>query len=168
MHEEHISSQVNVSRAERAFNALERVTSTTSRKELQRTSSYKNEKRDLGSYDEEKGELPPSEQPFDLREYLSSSNDKASAAGLKHKHVGVTWEDLQVEVNGGIDYKVRVIHYNISNSLLLTLLGSFTFAHLVRLLSNSCYYPTTGLCLSSVLFSPPKRLGLLAQSYTSE
>lgn len=43
---------------------------------------------------------------FDLREYLTSSNDANERAGIKHKHVGVTWEDLQVDVIGGAESKV--------------------------------------------------------------
>jgi len=42
---------------------------------------------------------------FDLREYLTSSNDANQAAGIKHKHVGVTWEDLEVTGIGGEDNK---------------------------------------------------------------
>ncbi|KAH8101046.1 P-loop containing nucleoside triphosphate hydrolase protein, partial [Phellopilus nigrolimitatus] len=63
---------------------------------------------DLKVYDEEKAELADSEQPFNLKEYLSSSNDRYTEAGFKHKHVGVTWEDLEVEVHGGIDHKFYV------------------------------------------------------------
>lgn len=44
---------------------------------------------------------------FDLREYLTSSNDASQAAGIKHKHVGVTWDDLQVTGIGGEDNKVK-------------------------------------------------------------
>lgn len=51
-------------------------------------------------------EAADAEQTFDLREYLSSSNDASNAAGIKHKHVGVTWEDLEVQGIGGIDDKV--------------------------------------------------------------
>jgi ABC-transporter N-terminal len=47
-----------------------------------------------------------SEQPFDLREYLTSSNDANEAAGIKHKHVGVIWEDLHVDMIGGSNFKV--------------------------------------------------------------
>jgi ATP-binding cassette, subfamily G (WHITE), member 2, SNQ2 len=36
------------------------------------------------------------EEIFDLRDYLMSSNDANEQAGIKHKHVGVTWEDLRV------------------------------------------------------------------------
>jgi ATP-binding cassette subfamily G (WHITE) protein 2 (SNQ2) len=57
--------------------------------------------------DIEKGEVDP-EQPFDLREYLSSSNDANERAGIKHKHVGVVWEDFHVDVLGGSDFKVGV------------------------------------------------------------
>jgi len=59
--------------------------------------------------DIEKG-LPNSDGPFDtfnLRECLTSSNEANKAAGIQPKHVGVTWEDLQVTVGGSIDHKVR-------------------------------------------------------------
>ena len=46
------------------------------------------------------------EERFDLREYLTSSNDAGQAAGIKHKHVGVTWDDLEVVGIGGEDNKV--------------------------------------------------------------
>ena len=107
-HEEHITSEVNVRRAEQAFHTLERVATDHSRHELSKKKSQSSlSKKALAEgYDEEKGELPPDEVPFDLREYLSSSNDKAMQHGLKHKHVGVTWEDLQVDVIGGLDHKV--------------------------------------------------------------
>jgi ATP-binding cassette, subfamily G (WHITE), member 2, SNQ2 len=59
------------------------------------------------SVDLEKGhDTSDSEQPFDLREYLTSSNDANEAAGIKHKHVGVIWEDLHVDVIGGSNFKV--------------------------------------------------------------
>jgi ATP-binding cassette, subfamily G (WHITE), member 2, SNQ2 len=56
--------------------------------------------------DLEKGQGASSEQLFDLREYLTSSNDENEAADIKHKHVGVIWEDLHVDVIGGSDFKV--------------------------------------------------------------
>ncbi|OBZ78638.1 Brefeldin A resistance protein [Grifola frondosa] len=43
-----------------------------------------------------------------LREYLTSSNSASERAGLLHKHVGVTWENLQVDVFGGANHKVYV------------------------------------------------------------
>ncbi|KAI0321644.1 ABC-2 type transporter-domain-containing protein [Amylostereum chailletii] len=61
--------------------------------------------------------------PFDLREFLSSSNDANQRAGIKHKHVGVTWEDFEVQVVGGANSKVYVrtfggeIHFKNSGSL---------------------------------------------------
>ncbi|KAH9981076.1 ABC-2 type transporter-domain-containing protein [Lactifluus volemus] len=61
------------------------------------------------SVDLEKGhDTSDSEQPFDLREYLTSSNDANEAAGIKHKHVGVIWEDLHVDVIGGSNFKLHV------------------------------------------------------------
>jgi ATP-binding cassette subfamily G (WHITE) protein 2 (SNQ2) len=57
--------------------------------------------------DLEKGPDVDRQETFDLREYLTSSNDANSAAGIKHKHVGVTWEDLEVSGIGGEENKVR-------------------------------------------------------------
>ena len=54
--------------------------------------------------------LPNSDGPFDnlnLREYLTSFDEANKAAGIQPKHVGVTWENLQVTVGGSIDDKVR-------------------------------------------------------------
>jgi len=56
------------------------------------------------------------EERFDLREYLTSSNDANQAAGIKHKHVGVTWEDLQVTGIGGEDNKVNFPFHRASQS----------------------------------------------------
>ena len=63
--------------------------------------------RDSKPIDLEKGYDEDRQETFDLREYLTSSNDAKSAAGIKHKHVGVTWEDLEVLGIGGGDNKVR-------------------------------------------------------------
>jgi hypothetical protein len=57
--------------------------------------------------DPEKGH-DPAEQRFNLREYLASSNDANHAAGIKHKHVSVTWEDLEVIGAGGVDMKFYI------------------------------------------------------------
>lgn len=62
--------------------------------------------RDSSSIDLEKGHDGSRQEAFDLREYLTSSNDANSAAGIKHKHVGVTWEDLEVLGIGGEGDKV--------------------------------------------------------------
>ena len=63
--------------------------------------------RDSSPIDLEKGHEEDRREAFDLREYLTSSNDANSAAGIKHKHVGVTWEDLEVSGIGGEENKVR-------------------------------------------------------------
>ena len=59
------------------------------------------------SVDLERGRGEDPQETFDLREYLTSSNDESSAVGIKHKHVGVTWEDLEVSGIGGEENKVR-------------------------------------------------------------
>ena len=63
--------------------------------------------RDSSPVDLEKGNDEDRQEMFNLREYLTSSNDANAAAGIKHKHVGVTWEDLEVSGIGGGDNKVR-------------------------------------------------------------
>ncbi|ETW86763.1 ABC transporter [Heterobasidion irregulare TC 32-1] len=93
--------QVNVVEAEAEFNALSRQLSMQSAKTPTNVQNSDFEKGDI-----EKGSLANPEEPFDLREYLTSSNDANQAAGIKHKHVGVTWEGLSVEVNGGMGFKV--------------------------------------------------------------
>ncbi|KAL5519561.1 SNQ2_2 [Sanghuangporus vaninii] len=107
-HEEYITSSVDVERAEQEFHRLDRVATIESRREIlrRRTESFSAAKRkSLPVYDEEQGSEP---EPFDLREYLSSTNDKETAHGLKHKHVGVTWEDLEVKGVGGVDHKFYI------------------------------------------------------------
>ncbi|PFH49054.1 hypothetical protein AMATHDRAFT_63985 [Amanita thiersii Skay4041] len=89
--------QVNVTKAEEEFNALSRQLTVRSRDGYPATST-KN--------DAEKGQFE--DEHFDLRDYLTSSNDANQQAGIKHKHVGVTWEDLQVDVPGGLNSKFYV------------------------------------------------------------
>ena len=60
----------------------------------------------FGFYRPGEGRDGDRQETFDLREYLTSSNDANAAAGIKHKHVGVTWEDLEVSGIGGDDNKV--------------------------------------------------------------
>ena len=90
---------INVAQAEAQFNELQRTLSIRSQQEaLSENSDAVNEK------DIEKGEKR--EGGFDLRAYLTSSNEDAERAGLSHKHVGVTWENLEVEGFGGEGHKV--------------------------------------------------------------
>lgn len=96
-------SEVDIVSAEEAFHRLERELTTESRRE--RDELEEKQRLKLG-YDVEKAQAAPEAEPFDLQEYLSSSNDAHQKAGIKHKHVGVTWEDLQVDVFGGINHKV--------------------------------------------------------------
>lgn len=77
---------------------------------------------DSSSVDLEKGRDGTRQETFDLREYLTSSNDANSAAGIKHKRVGVTWEDLEVLGIGGEENKV--CHFI---SLLSVLFSLFIF-----------------------------------------
>lgn len=92
------SHHVDVAQAEAQFNELSRVLSIRSQQAASESTQSANEK------DVEKGQR---EEGFDLRAYLTSSNEEAERAGLAHKHVGVTWEDMTVEGFGGEGHKVR-------------------------------------------------------------
>ena len=94
-------SHFDVEKAEDTYNELARQLSRQSAhldrsKQTSRTASVYNG-------DLEKGD--EAEKPFGLRDYLTSSNDANQAAGIKHKHVGVTWEDLHVGIIGEADQK---------------------------------------------------------------
>src|SRR5260370_15309374 len=95
------AGSVNIEKAENSFHELSRQltqgTIVDSREHVAegarvRTSIDKKTTKDL-----EKGEADL-EQAFDLREYLTSSNDANERGGIKYKHVGVLWEVLHVAV----------------------------------------------------------------------
>jgi ATP-binding cassette, subfamily G (WHITE), member 2, SNQ2 len=96
-------NHVDVQRAEDIFHELERELSRQSDQDPSqtRTVSLADEQKDL-----EKSAFSDNDQRFNLREFLQSSNDAYQSAGIKHKHVGVTWDSLQVDVIGGMDFKV--------------------------------------------------------------
>lgn len=95
---------VDVQEAENAFHTLSR---RLTRRHNHSTAGSTTPEKTSREYDPEKA-APSDEEPFDLREYLSSSNDANEKAGIKHKHVGVTWEDLQVEIAGSAFTKVCI------------------------------------------------------------
>ena len=94
-----IQDRMVIAQAENDFDRLQR--SLSSQKVDNKVTS-----RESTSVDLEKGHDEDRHGTFDLREYLTSSNDANSAAGIRHKHVGVTWEDLEVSGIGGEDNKV--------------------------------------------------------------
>jgi ATP-binding cassette subfamily G (WHITE) protein 2 (SNQ2) len=96
------AGSVNIKRAENSFHELSRqLTQGT----VVDDKEHGAEDARARTKDVEKGAFDP-EQPFDLREYLTSSNDANERAGIKHKHVGVFWDDFHVDVLGGSDFKV--------------------------------------------------------------
>ncbi|CCM03667.1 uncharacterized protein FIBRA_05811 [Fibroporia radiculosa] len=95
---EYDAHHVDIVQAEAAFNQLSRA---LSRRSLASHADEKSEKQHFQDI-----EQAPSEEAFDLREYLSSSNDAMQSAGIKHKHVGVTWDNLRVDVFGGTGHKI--------------------------------------------------------------
>ncbi|KIJ32383.1 hypothetical protein M422DRAFT_265882, partial [Sphaerobolus stellatus SS14] len=90
-----VPSTFSVADAEESFAALERKLTRASVKQIK-------------SNDPEKG--LDEDEVFDLREYLSSVSNASSEAGLHtyHKRVGVAWEDLEVIVPGGADFKIYI------------------------------------------------------------
>ncbi|KAF9225228.1 hypothetical protein BS17DRAFT_778327 [Gyrodon lividus] len=101
-------NHVDVQQAERTFNELARRLSGQSYAAAQPSKHWQSSNTaSVSGTDLEKGE-GPEKQPFDLREYLTSSNNANQAAGIKHKHVGVTWEDLEVKVIGDTDHKIFI------------------------------------------------------------
>jgi len=95
---------VDIAEAEAAFTELSRALSRRSR--TKSVSDDEKEKKDH-TQDIEKAHADDVEQTFDLREYLTTSNDAMQSAGIQHKHVGVTWDNLRVDVLGGTDHKVN-------------------------------------------------------------
>ena len=100
------ANRVDVQQAEAEFTQLRRVLSSSNSDDLVRAQPPTLQSEYL-AHDLEKvsGDVA-TEERFDLREYLTSSNDASQAAGIKHKHVGVTWDDLEVIGIGGEDNKV--------------------------------------------------------------
>ncbi|RXW23030.1 hypothetical protein EST38_g2801 [Candolleomyces aberdarensis] len=68
-------------------------------------------------------EKADSSDRFDLRDYLTSSNDKNQRAGIKHKNVGVVWENVEVEALGGDDSKFYI--GTLATSTLYFFIGPF-------------------------------------------
>ncbi|KII93944.1 hypothetical protein PLICRDRAFT_36161 [Plicaturopsis crispa FD-325 SS-3] len=101
----------DVYEAEEAFNALARqLSGGGARPEISRGHSVTSTVR-VDEKDPEKGVVKDANgesETFDLREYLAASTDAHQSAGIKHKHVGVTWEDLEVNVVGGADMKFYI------------------------------------------------------------
>jgi len=52
-------------------------------------------------------EKADSEDGFDLGEYLRSNQAASDEAGIKHKRLGVVWENVSVIANSGISLNIR-------------------------------------------------------------
>jgi hypothetical protein len=98
------AGSVNVERAENSFHELSRQLTQGTAVDEEHGAEDTRVRTSIAK-DVEKGAFDL-EQPFDLREYLTSSNDANESAGIKHKHVGVLWDDFHVDVVGSSDFKV--------------------------------------------------------------
>ncbi|KAF8305589.1 hypothetical protein DL93DRAFT_2172546 [Clavulina sp. PMI_390] len=85
---------VDVQGAKAEFEALRRTLSTAS--SLHRVATGQKSLEDAND-----------EEDFDLKEYLRSTNESQTKAGIKSKHVGVTWKDVRVVGGGGLKIHVR-------------------------------------------------------------
>jgi len=74
-----ISSHIDVRRAEEEFDTLSRQLSNRSANSIGKSTGST-----ATAHDPEKG-LDADQERFDLREYLTSSNDANQKAGIKHK-----------------------------------------------------------------------------------
>ncbi|KAJ7596495.1 ABC-2 type transporter-domain-containing protein [Mycena floridula] len=123
------SSIIDVVAAEEQFNALAR-----------RLSRPADDDSSTNAADVEKGKEGVNE-PFNLREYLTASNDANQAAGIKHKHVGVTWDDLEVTVMAGLDNKFYIGTFG--GAILAFFLGPFLWLwSLITPLFSTKEFPT--------------------------
>ncbi len=73
--------------------------------------------------------------PRDLRYCLTLSNEANKAAGIQPKHVGVTWEDLQVVVRGDKDCKVKSFSWELDRP------SHFSIRHTSRHLTVGSFVP---------------------------
>ena len=97
-----VNTQVDIRQAEAEFTQLQRTLSRPTYDDHARSTKSDHIPKDL---EKAPDDVTDPEDRFDLREYLTSSNDASQAAGIKHKHVGVTWQDLEVTGIGGEDNK---------------------------------------------------------------
>lgn len=79
------SSHVDVKSAEEEFNTLSRQLTIRSQKNEGDRNKLNSSATTVASNDVEKGAEKGEPEYFDLREYLSSSNDANQQAGVKHK-----------------------------------------------------------------------------------
>jgi len=96
------SPPVDVEHAKAAFAELERQLSHTAANSVN-DATRQGSPRDLEKTGDE------DDDHFNLRDYMQSENDASAAAGIAHKHVGVTWKGLNVVVGGFESKKVRSV-----------------------------------------------------------
>jgi len=105
------AGSVNIEKAENAFHDLSRQLTQGTIVDDAEKGGEGADARTLAksgtAQDLEKG-ASDAESPFDLREFLTSSNDANESAGIKHKRVGVVWEEFHVDVLGGSNFKVSL------------------------------------------------------------
>ena len=139
--------RVSVRKGKEEFAALERRFSNMSQRsqELQRQSTRRSTRSmSISGFNRaEKTTTRQSNQPdggekgmkteddeFNLAEVLRSGKEKNDEAGIKHKKVGVVWEDLEVIGGGGLKINIRNFMSAIIEQFLmpvLAILGLFGF-----------------------------------------
>lgn len=126
---------VSVRRGKEEFAALERRYSNMSQQsgDLQRSNTRRSvlgrkPSRVAESKDVEKGKQD--EEEFDLAGTLRSGREKQDEAGIRHKQVGVAWDDLEVIGGGGMKINIRAFPNAIAEQFIMpviSLLGLFGY-----------------------------------------
>ena len=132
--------RVSVTQGKSEFAALERRFSNLSQHsaELQRSDTRRSGYNEASKItlaasranvaDPEKGRIE--EEEFDLATVLRSGREKSDESGIKHKSVGVVWEDLEVIGAGGMKINIRNFTSAIIEQFLmptLSVLGLFGY-----------------------------------------
>ena len=115
-------SRVSVARGKSEFATLERRFSQHSRRSV--ASGFAKPDRVISNAsvpDVEKGKKE--EDEFDLPLVLRSGRERADEAGIKHKSVGVVWEDLEVIGAGGMKINIRHFSDAVMEQFIMPVIG---------------------------------------------
>ncbi|KAK0545285.1 ATP-binding cassette transporter snq2 [Tilletia horrida] len=96
-HTESTSNGIDVAAAEQTFANLEK---SLSRRSKAHAATDANKEKDVEAQDDDEDE-------FSLVDYLRTVHSESSQAGVKAKHIGVTWDDLTVRGVSSMQLKIR-------------------------------------------------------------
>lgn len=107
--------------------------------------------------DAEKG-IKTEDDEFNLADVLRSGREKSDEAGIKHKKVGVVWEDLEVVGGGGLKINIRsFVSAIIEQVSPILILDPAACCVLLTYHSSSCPCSPSLVCLATSLSPPSQR-----------